>query len=93
MNSRTTSLNIINVRTRGKKTIAILLMGDKRKTSGISYFFTLRSVFNSSRFSSKVQILLDVLARMALLSALHKKLQLQKVHALKASKNMSSTSQ
>lgn len=68
-------------------------MDDKRKTSRISYFFTLKSDFNFSSSSSKIQILLDVLARMALLGALHKKLQLQKGHVFQASKSMSSTTQ
>lgn len=68
-------------------------MDDKRKASGISYFFTLKSGFNFSSSSSKIQILLDVLAKMALLGALHKKLQLHKGHVFQASKSMSSTSQ
>lgn len=58
--------------------ITILLMDDKRKTSGISDSFTLKSGFNFSSSSSKIQTLLDVLARMALLGALCKKIQLQK---------------
>lgn len=78
MNSRTT----LNIHLRyGQGVgwgITILLMDDKRKTSGISDSFTLKSGFNFSSSSSKIQTLLDVLARMALLGALHKKIQLQK---------------
>lgn len=43
-------------------------------------------------FSSKTQIILDVVARMAMRGALHKKIQLQKGHVLIASKSIIHTS-
>lgn len=69
--------------------LTILLMANKKKTSGISYFFTLKSGFNFSSSLSKVQTLWDVQVRMVLFGALLKKLQLHKRHVLMASKSMS----